>query len=67
MSIYGVTSGEIRNNLARSFAMFYDADKNYIANVVVQSTPTFTVPEGAMWMRYGVDMANVNFVIKVTA
>lgn len=67
MSIYGVTSGEIRNNYVRSFVMFYDSDKNYISNVVVQNATTFTVPEGAMWMRYGVNMENVNFVIKVTA
>ena len=51
MSIYGATTIQISNGL-RHFHVFYDADKNYLSTVTVQSTApvSYNIPDGATYL-----------------
>ena len=51
MSIYGATTIQISNG-SRHFHVFYDADKNYLSTVTVQTNApaSYNIPDGATYM-----------------
>ena len=51
MSIYGATTIQISNGL-RHFHVFYDADKNYLSTVTVQTNApaSYDIPDGATYL-----------------